>query len=92
MNVLKQERDSFNIVDQFAKYALVDRKINKLLDEIQTHTNHVRSNRLKSLMYAKSINSVIIVLLSIGLIYNNYEKPVIDFSSISLVLIHNKMI
>lgn len=71
------------MVDQFAKYALVDRKINKLMDEMQVHSNQIRSDRLKSLMYVKSINSFVIVLLSIGLIYNNYGKPVFDFFNIS---------
>ena len=31
---LKKERDQFNQVDEFAKYTLIDRKVNKVLDKI----------------------------------------------------------
>lgn len=79
LDKLKLERDSYNMIDEFAKYARVDRKVTKLNEEIQTHTNQSRTGRFKYSMYIKGINSAVIVLLSIAFIWSNYDKPVVEF-------------
>ena len=83
IKLLKNERDSFNPMDEFAKYALVDRKISKLMDTMQIQKNKVRSKNLANMMYIKGVYTFLISIMSIALIYVNYDKPVIDFSGIS---------
>lgn len=63
----------------------MDRKINKITEEIQSHKNKMRSVRLTSLMYIKGIYSIIIILISVNLIWKNLDKPLINFSSLKSV-------
>lgn len=79
---VKKERDSLNPIDQFAKFALADRKINKLADKLKDYKSKIQSERMKKMMYFNVVFTVITVLMSIYLIWTNYDKPVIDFSSI----------
>ena len=50
MKLLLEERNKFSITDQFAEYALVDRKINRLQDKIQRHKAEVRAKSMSKIM------------------------------------------
>lgn len=75
------ERDSFNPIDEFAKYAIGNRKVSKVDDRIKAITSEYATNRMKNLMYTKVFFWVLIALMSISLIWYNYDKPIIDFTS-----------
>ena len=79
---LKREKDSYNPIDEFAKYALVDRKLNKSLDKLQIQKNKIRSVKMKKIFYFNVVYTSIIGAMSIYLIYSNYDKPIIDFSNL----------
>lgn len=79
---LAEEKNSYNPMDQFAKYTLVERKIIPLNDKIQDIKSKIRSDRMKKAMYLKFSFTAIIIILSIILIWNNYEKPIIDFNGL----------
>jgi hypothetical protein len=79
---LYKERNSYNQIDEFAKYALVDRKINKLLDKIQTSKNTQRKNKMRQIMYMNIFLTLVILIMSIFLIWSNRNKPIIDFSGL----------
>lgn len=77
---LIKERDAFNQIDEFAKYSLVQRKVNKVNDKIKEIKNEDTKDRMKMIMYIKATLMVLISLLSIGFIWYCYDKPVVDFS------------
>jgi hypothetical protein len=77
---LKKERDSFSPVDHFANWTLIDRKMNKLNDEITKEKSLNRSNSLSKTLYIKGFVMTLIALLSFVLIWLNFDKPIIDFT------------
>lgn len=81
LKILKKERDAFNPIDEFAKFALVDRKINKLNDKLKENKGKTQSDRMKKMMYFNVAFTIFTVLMSIVLIWGNYDKPIIDFTS-----------
>jgi len=82
IKALIREKDQFNPIDEFAKYALVDRKLNKALDKLQVHKTNIRSVKMKKMFYFNMVYTFIIGVMSVALIWKNYDKPIIDFSSI----------
>jgi hypothetical protein len=82
LDKLKEEKITYNPIDQFALYALVDRKINKIVDKIQELKNTNRSARMKYTVYLNVILTVIVVFLSIFLIWSNYNDPIIDLNAL----------
>jgi len=47
---LTKEREEISMVDQFAQYAIVDRKINKVNDKIQQLKAESRTKNLSKIM------------------------------------------
>jgi hypothetical protein len=82
IKALIREKDQFNPIDEFAKYALADRKLNKALDKLQVHKTNIRSVKMKKMFYFNMVYTFIIGVISVALIWKNYDKPIIDFSSI----------
>jgi len=80
LDKLKHEKASYNPIDQFALYALADRKINKIVDKIQEQKNTNRSARMKYTVYLNVILTSIVVFLSAFLIWSNYNNPIIDLN------------
>lgn len=78
---LKKERDQYNQIDEFAKYTLVERKLNKVLDKIKASKNDIRTTKMSKMIYFKIGYFVVISLFSIALIWYYYDKPIIDFDS-----------
>ena len=60
IKVLIREKDSFNPIDEFAKYALVDRKLNKALDKLQVQKSKIRSVKMKKMVYFNVIYNFVI--------------------------------
>ena len=50
LNELKKERDNVSMIDSFAQYALIDRKINKVMEKIQAQKNATRTKNLSKIM------------------------------------------
>lgn len=82
LKLLRKEKDAINPMDEFARYALVDRKINKILDKLKENKGAIQSDRMKKMMYFNVVFTVVTVLLSLVLIWSNYSKPIIDFSAL----------
>jgi hypothetical protein len=77
---LKRERDSFNPIDEFAKYALTDRKINKLVDKMKSSKSELSSQRMKKIMYCNGFLVACMVIMSITLMWFNSAHPVVNFA------------
>lgn len=77
---LVAERDTYNQIDDFAKYSLLNRKINKLAEEIKIIKSEQSKIRMKSLMYIKAGLMALVSVMSIGLIWHCYESPLVQFS------------
>ena len=80
---LKREKDSYNPIDEFAKYALADRKLNKILDKVQSSKTNIRTFKMKKMFYSNIVYNCVIAAFSIALIWDNYDKPIIDFSNLT---------
>ena len=85
----KHEKDSFNPIDEFAKYALADRKLNKALDKLQKAKTSIRTFKMKKMFYFNVAYTLIIGIFSIALIINQYDKPIIDFSNLAKLASQN---
>lgn len=83
IKALKKERDSFNQIEEFARYALVDRKINKILDKIKDIRGKINAEKMAKIMYFNVFFTVLILLASVTLIWWNYNTPIIDFNPTS---------
>jgi len=79
---LYKERNSYNQVDEFAKYTLVDRQINKILDKMQENKNNVRKNKMAKIMYFNVAFTILTLVMSLFLIWSNRDSPIIDFSDL----------
>lgn len=82
LKILREEKNSINPMDHFARYAIVDRKINKLVDKLKENKSSIQSERMKIMMYINVVFTIFTILLSLILIWSNYSRPVIDFSSL----------
>lgn len=80
IRVLKNELQKVDQVNNFVDYALTQRKINKLQEKLDNEVNLFRKNSMKQAMYIKILYNTMLVLLSIYLIWNNKNKPIIDFT------------
>ncbi len=77
---LKRERDSYNPIDEFAKYALADRKINKIVDKMKSSKSELSSQRIKKIMYCNGFLVVCMIAMSITLMWFNSKHPIVNFS------------
>ncbi|CAF0967825.1 unnamed protein product [Brachionus calyciflorus] len=77
---MRREKESINPMDEFARFAILDRKINKINDKLKENKMTVNSDRMKKMMYFNVVFTGITLVLSLALIWSNYSKPVIDFS------------
>jgi hypothetical protein len=68
-------------IDEFAQHALIQRKINKINDQIENEIKQNRSAKLTTNSYIKLTYNIVLVVLSILLIWFNKDKPIIDLSS-----------
>ena len=82
IKTFQNEKDSYNPIDEFAKYALVDRKLNKALDKLNSLKSTNRTFKMKKMFYFNIAYTIFIGIISIALIWTNYDRPIIDFSNL----------
>ncbi|KAM6290742.1 guided entry of tail-anchored proteins factor 1 [Porphyrio hochstetteri] len=73
---MKQELSTISMMDEFARYARLERKINKMTDKLKTHVK-ARTAQLAKIKWV--INIVFYILqaaLMIALIWKYYSEPV----------------
>lgn len=78
---MKQELSTISMMDEFARYARLERKINKMTDKLKTHVK-TRTAQLAKIKWV--INIVFYILqatLMISLIWKYYSDPVTQVSS-----------
>ncbi|XP_061483636.1 guided entry of tail-anchored proteins factor 1 isoform X2 [Rhineura floridana] len=78
---MKQELSTISMMDEFARYARLERKINKMTDKLKTHVK-MRTAQLAKIKWV--INIVFYILqaaLMISLIWKYYSEPVTVLSS-----------
>jgi hypothetical protein len=80
LRALHEERSTCNPMDEFAKFALINRRINKLVDCMQTSNAKMRSAKVAKQLFVNAIFTGIVVLMSLMLIVTSYDRPVVDFS------------
>ncbi|ELW67904.1 Tryptophan-rich protein [Tupaia chinensis] len=73
---MKQELATVNMMDEFARYARLERKINKMTDKLKTHVK-ARTAQLAKIKWVISVAFYILqAALMISLIWNYYSVPV----------------
>jgi len=77
---LKKELNKIDQVNDFVNYALTQRKINKIQEKLDNEIKLFRKTSMKRTMYTKFFYNSFLVLLSIYFIWNNKNKPIIDFT------------
>ncbi|KAH0624829.1 hypothetical protein JD844_032668 [Phrynosoma platyrhinos] len=78
---MKQELSTISMMDEFARYARLERKINKMTDKLKTHVK-TRTAQLAKIKWV--INIVFYILqaaLMISLIWKYYSEPVTKLPS-----------
>ena len=80
---LQRERNAYNPVDEFAKYALCDRRVNKLADTIKEKKSNLSTDKMKKIMYFNAFFIALMVLMSVTFIWYNYNSPIIDFQDMA---------
>ncbi|XP_063303261.1 guided entry of tail-anchored proteins factor 1 [Pelobates fuscus] len=76
IQTMRQELSAISMMDEFAKYARLERKINKMTDKLKTHVK-ARSAQLAKIKWVVSIVFYVIqAALMISLIWKYYSEPV----------------
>ncbi|XP_018408194.1 PREDICTED: tail-anchored protein insertion receptor WRB [Nanorana parkeri] len=74
---MRQELSSINMMDEFARYARLERQINKMTDKLKTHVK-TRTGQLAKVKWVVSIVFYVLqAALMICLIWKYYSEPVI---------------
>ncbi|NXP39881.1 WRB protein, partial [Leiothrix lutea] len=74
IQAMKQELATISMMDEFARYARLERKINKMTDKLKTHGTVSLFQKKKDFLFLKSILSR--AALMISLIWKYYSEPV----------------
>uniref|UniRef100_A0A8C5M2C3 Guided entry of tail-anchored proteins factor 1 n=1 Tax=Leptobrachium leishanense TaxID=445787 RepID=A0A8C5M2C3_9ANUR len=73
---MRQELSSISMMDEFARYARLERKINKMTDKLKTHVK-ARSAQQAKVKWVVSIAFYVLqAALMISLIWKYYSEPV----------------
>ncbi|XP_066115450.1 guided entry of tail-anchored proteins factor 1 isoform X3 [Saccopteryx bilineata] len=73
---MKQELSTVNMMDEFARYARLERKINKMTDKLKTHVK-ARTAQLAKIKWVISVAFYILqAALMVSLIWKYYSVPV----------------
>ncbi|XP_026814153.1 tail-anchored protein insertion receptor WRB-like [Rhopalosiphum maidis] len=77
ISVLKNEQSQISIVKEFAKHTKLQRRINKLNEELKTHIRENSSKNLKIKFMCKVSLYAFSVILNLLFVYYNYHKTVL---------------
>uniref|UniRef100_A0A9L0R4Z4 Guided entry of tail-anchored proteins factor 1 n=3 Tax=Equus TaxID=9789 RepID=A0A9L0R4Z4_HORSE len=73
---MKQELSTVNMMDEFARYARLERRINKMTDKLKTHVK-ARTAQLAKIKWVISVAFYILqAALMVSLIWKYYSVPV----------------
>ncbi|XP_074069958.1 guided entry of tail-anchored proteins factor 1 [Macrotis lagotis] len=76
IQTMKQDLSAISMMDEFARYARLERKINKMTDKLKTHVK-ARTAQLAKIKWVINIVFYILqALLMISLIWKYYSDPV----------------
>ncbi|XP_062843430.1 guided entry of tail-anchored proteins factor 1 [Trichomycterus rosablanca] len=73
---MRLELSSISMMDEFARYARLERKINKMTDKLKTHVNSRSAQQAKIKWVVNIIFYVLQAALMISLIWKYYADPV----------------
>ncbi|XP_060054713.1 guided entry of tail-anchored proteins factor 1 [Erinaceus europaeus] len=73
---MKQELAAVNMMDEFARYARLERRINKMTDRLKTHVK-ARTAQLAKIKWVVSVSFYVLqAVLMVSLIWKYYSVPV----------------
>ncbi|KAK7882910.1 hypothetical protein WMY93_029084 [Mugilogobius chulae] len=72
----KREQFSISMMDEFARYARLERKINKLTDQLKTHVKSRTAQQAKMKWIVNIVFYILQAALMISLIWKYYSDPV----------------
>uniref|UniRef100_A0A673CFI2 Guided entry of tail-anchored proteins factor 1 n=2 Tax=Sphaeramia orbicularis TaxID=375764 RepID=A0A673CFI2_9TELE len=73
---MKKEQSSISMMDEFARYARLERKINKMTDQLKTHVKSRTAQQAKMKWVVNIVFYILQAALMISLIYKYYSDPV----------------
>ncbi|KAI3354427.1 hypothetical protein L3Q82_018942, partial [Scortum barcoo] len=73
---MKKEQSSISMMDEFARYARLERKINKMTDKLKTHVKSRTAQQAKMKWVVNIVFYILQAALMISLIWKYYSDPV----------------
>ncbi|CAG6005780.1 guided entry of tail-anchored proteins factor 1 [Menidia menidia] len=73
---MKKEQASISMMDEFARYARLERKINKTTDKLKTHVKSRTAQQAKMKWVVNIVFYILQAALMISLIWKYYSDPV----------------
>uniref|UniRef100_A0A3Q2TDQ4 Guided entry of tail-anchored proteins factor 1 n=1 Tax=Fundulus heteroclitus TaxID=8078 RepID=A0A3Q2TDQ4_FUNHE len=73
---MKKEQSSISMMDEFARYARLERKINKTTDKLKTHVQSRTAQQAKMKWVVNIVFYVLQAALMVSLIWKYYSDPV----------------
>ncbi|XP_029483652.1 guided entry of tail-anchored proteins factor 1-like isoform X3 [Oncorhynchus nerka] len=76
IQTMKKELSSINMMDEFARYARLERKINKMTDKLKTYVKSRTGQQTKIKWVVNIVYYILQAVLMISLIWKYYADPV----------------
>ncbi|KAM9539028.1 guided entry of tail-anchored proteins factor 1-like isoform 2-T2 [Salvelinus alpinus] len=76
IQAMKKELSSINMMDEFARYARLERKINKMTDKLKTYVKSRTGQQTKIKWVVNIVYYILQAVLMISLIWKYYVDPV----------------
>ncbi|XP_036976750.1 guided entry of tail-anchored proteins factor 1 isoform X1 [Acanthopagrus latus] len=73
---MKKEQSSISMMDEFARYARLERKINKMTDKLKTHVKSRTAQQAKMKWVVNIVFYILQAAVMISLIWKYYSDPV----------------
>ncbi|KAM6946420.1 guided entry of tail-anchored proteins factor 1-like [Aplochiton taeniatus] len=73
---MKKEHSSISMMDEFARYARLERRINKMTDKLKTHVKSRTAQQAKMKWVVNIVFYILQAVLMISLIWKYYSIPV----------------
>ncbi|MEQ2211565.1 GET complex subunit get1 [Xenoophorus captivus] len=73
---MKKEQSSISMMDEFARYARLERKINKTTDKLKTHVQSRTAQQAKMKWVVNIVFYILQAILMVSLIWKYYSDPV----------------
>ncbi|XP_031716754.1 guided entry of tail-anchored proteins factor 1 isoform X1 [Anarrhichthys ocellatus] len=73
---MKKEQASISMMDEFARYARLERKINKMTDKLKTHVKSRTAQQAKMKWVVNIVFYILQAALMVSMIWKYYSDPV----------------